>query len=115
MLRFGSRIDRDELHQLGQKQMKLKDWRNKIMTLKELQDRAAQGRLSLGLTPEEALRKMLVQTNQGKPEANYKEMLEESLIMMADYRTNGEVTARNYGAKETMEEVWTEVMSELQG
>ena len=70
--------------------------------------------MPLGLTQQEALRKLVLQTKAGKPESNYKEMLEESLIMMNDYRTSGETTMRNYGPRETMDQVWDDVMSGLQ-
>ena len=58
---------------------------------------------------------MFVTTNLGRPEADYKAMYEESLQFLDNYRTNKEITENHYGPEETMEQVWTDVMRELQG
>ena len=106
-LRFGSRIDEGELNRLALKQAQLKDWKNKIMTVRQLQDAVRQGRLPLGLRAPEGLRQLCFMDFGGKPEQYYKQMLEEAVPILDDYRAKREMTGRYYGSSDSMEQVWT--------
>ena len=113
IFRSGTTFGGGQLNELALKLAQLKDWKNKIAVIKELQQTAACGKLPLGLPPNEALRKVFITTNFGKAEKHYKEMHEESMVYLDNYRREKEVTERHYGKKETMEQVWTEVIQEL--
>ena len=58
---------------------------------------------------------MFLTTNMGKPEQDYKQLYEESLQILDNYRKDKETTGYHYGPQETMDQVWSEVIGELQG
>ena len=50
----------------------------------------------------------------GKPEDDYKELISDVLPVLDDYRSRREMTGRYYGSTEEMEQVWSDVLNELQ-
>ena len=57
---------------------------------------------------------MFLTTNLGKPEQDYRQLYEESLQILDNYRKEKETTGYHCGLEETMDQVWSEVIGELQ-
>ena len=87
IFRSDSKVSSDTLNSLGIRWDMLKGWRTKIDEIKELQQAGRdRGQLRLGLPAPEALRQMFNSKNFGRAERHYKEMQDEVMVFLSDYR-----------------------------
>ena len=101
--RHGSTFGGDQLCALSERLANLQAWKDKIAEIKELSHSDARGKLPLGYAPHEALRRVFLTTKLGKPEEHYKQLHEESMVYLDNYRRDNVKIERHYSTKETME------------
>ena len=112
--RSDSKVSEDQLNSLALRYEMLRGWNSKIQLIGDVARAGVEkGKLRLDLPLPEALKQFMQQTNFGTPDRYYKEMQEEVLVTLSDYRANREMTERHYGSSADMERIWSDVIGEL--